>query len=184
MAKQIIDLVDQLKLAWQERVDFSHERREENAVALLKRVHDEYATTIRSHLASIGQPYANQAFTALQNVLVYLCCCDGQYSQGECDAYTKLCYRIGMRPLSVEEVRSKANNMSISVLTKNIAVFTFFRDRLSAPIIFEYLISGLCTFAFLGTGKLNENEFYVLKTFLNTGFDWFPQTWEQLDQQF
>ena len=183
MAKEIINLVEQFQLAWQEKQNFSHERREENTVALLKRVHDEYASTVRNYLSSIGRPYDNQVFTALQNVLVYLCCCDGQYSQGEADAYTKLCYRIGMSPLSVSEFKSKAESMSMSVLTKNIAVFTFFRDKLSSPIIFEYLISGLCMYAFLGTNELYENEFYVIKTFLNTGFDWFPESWEMLKKQ-
>ena len=97
MAKEIIHLVDNLNVAWQERIDLCHDRREDNCVSLLKRVHDEYVSTLKYHLSKVGQPYTNQVFTALQNVLVYLCCCDGLYSQGEGDAYRKLCYKIGVQ---------------------------------------------------------------------------------------
>ena len=117
----------------------------------------------------------NIIFKAFETVIISIMKCDSDFSQGEYDAYIKFANYCNQKYYSADEIR----NMSINndQLVKAINVLKSYRFSISSED-YEGMVLAFCYLALLGDNAFDENEYYIIRCFLDDEYDICPSDWQ------
>ncbi len=182
MAKSRINMIDLMNVAWKRRQEFSHEEYEVRVKNLLSHSFVEYEKLFKNYCANKGQEYKEEIFIIYQHIFVFMMLSDGDFLQGEYDAYCKYCSWAGFQPLSVADTRALYNRLTVDDLVSDISVLVKLRDLID-PENYEAMVQGFCYLTLLGDKEMDENEYYILRCFFESGYDYAPSTWDQFKRE-
>ncbi|MBE7088648.1 MAG: hypothetical protein E7370_03945 [Clostridiales bacterium] len=182
MAKQRIDMVALMNIAWDRRCNLSHDEYEEKIKNLLSHSFVEYERLFKAYCDEKGTEYEDEIFYIYQHIFVYIMLSDGDFLQGEYDAYCRYCKWAGIDALSVEDARALYNRLNNDEVANDIALLTNLRGSID-PENYEAMVKGFCYLALAGDKEMDENEYYILRCFFEDGYDYAPKTWEQFKRE-
>lgn len=182
MSKSKINMLNLMNIAWQRRNEVSSEEYEVKIKNLISHSFVEYERMFKDYCKNNNKEYEEQVFVIYQHIFVFMMLSDGDFLQGEYDAYCKYCQWAGFKPLSVAETRALYQQLSIEELSNDIATLTSLREFID-PENYEALVQGLCYLSLTGDRELDENEYYILRCFFEKGFDYAPATWADLKNE-
>ncbi len=181
--KTRINMITLMNLAWDRRKALSHEEYEIKIRNLLSHAYVECSELYEAYCKNEGKAYEDEIFYAFQRIFVFIMLCDGDFLQGEYDAYLKMCDNCNFQPLSVDDCRSLYNRMTVDDLAKQVSLLVnVLRDFIDGEN-YEAMVQGFCYLALAGDKEMDENEYYVLRGFFESGYDYAPSTWEQFKRE-
>lgn len=178
MAKQPMNIITMMDMAWEKRQELAHEEMEEKFKNLISHAFVEYESAYKAYCQSENIEYNERIFVVFQHIIVFLSFSDGQFLQGEYDAYVKYCNWARINPLSVDDCRSLFNRLPVEDILADIELLTCTREFIDPDNYFA-MVLGFCYFSLFGDKAFDENEFYIIRTFFEQGYDYCPATWEQ-----
>lgn len=178
MAKRPMSIIAMMNFAWEQRQQYLHEEMEEKFKNLISHAFVEYEDAYKAYCASEGIDYNERIFVAFQHIIVFLTFSDGQFLQGEYDAYVKYCNWARIKPLTAEDCKSLFERLPVEDVATDIQLLTCTREFIDPDNYFS-MVMGLCYFTLFGDKSFDENEFYIIKMFFEQGYDYCPSTWEQ-----
>ncbi len=182
MATSKMNLVNMMNIAWQRRQEYGHEEYEVRVKNLISHAFVEYERIYTDYCKEKGYTYKDEVFYIFQRLILYFQFTDGDFLQGEYDAYVKYCNWANIQPLTVADCRNLYNRLSTDDLINDIKLVNNLRDAIN-PENFEAMVQGFCYMALLGDKQLDENEYYILRCFFADGYDYCPSTWEQFKKE-
>lgn len=177
-----MNLVQLMNYAWDNRYSSTAEELQENVRNLISHAYVKYDTIFRDYCARKGEVYDDRVFYAFQRIFVFVTNSDGDFLQGEYDAYVKYCNWACINPLSVDDCKALYNRTSVDVLSNDIRTLSALRDRIDDSV-YEAMVVGFCFLSLLGDRAFDENEYYILRCFFKDGYDYCPSTWEQFKRE-
>ena len=182
MAKSRLNMVSLMNIAWDRRCNSSHEEFEVMIKNLLSHSFVELERIYQDWCYDKGRTYNDEVFYLYQRIIISIMLCDGEFLQGEYDAYLKYCSWAGFKALSVSEVRSLHSRISSDELIADINLITGMREYFD-PENYEALVKGFCFFSLAGDKSFDENEYYIIRCFFDSYYDYVPSTWEQFKRE-
>ena len=182
MAKTRINMITIMNEAWKDRCNNTHDQFEVYVKNLLSHSYATIQSAYVDYCRSRGQEDDQRIFLAYQRVFIFLMLSDGDFLQGEYDAYCKFCNYAEIKPLTVSRIRELYNDWSIDVLIREITFLAGFRDALE-PSDFSAMVRGFCFMSLCGDKSFDENEYYILRCFFDSDYDYVPSTWEQFKRE-
>lgn len=182
MAKTRINMIDLMNTAWSKKNSCSSDEFAEKIKNLLSHSFVEVERIYKDYCSRNGIKYDQQVFLVYQHIFIFLMKCDGEFLQGEYDAYLKYCDWANIQPLKVERVNELYNEMSVDVLTNDIKLLVGLRDSID-PENYEAMVQGFCYLSLSGDRCFDENEYYILRCFFEDGYDYQPSDWEQFKRE-
>ena len=175
-------MISLMNLAWDRRQQCSVEQYEEYVKNLVSHSYVEYERMYRTYCAEQGTKYEDEIFYVYQHIFVFLMKCDGEFLQGEYDAYCKYCNWANIKPLTVDSVNKLYARLTTDDLLRDINLLVGLRSSIEAKN-YESLVQGFCYFSLLGDKSFDENEYYIIKCFFEEGYDYVPSTWERFKKE-
>ena len=183
MAKSKINLISLMNTAWNRRQEVSVQDYQEKVKNLLSHSFVDIENLFIDWCKQNGKTYNNEVFIVYQHVFIFMMLCDGDFLQGEYDAYVKYCNWAKINPLSVEDCKKVHSNLTVKEdLTRDIHFLVSLRDSIPADN-YESMVQGFCYLSLLGDKSFDENEYYILRCFFEAGYDYCPSTWEQFKRE-
>lgn len=182
MGKSRINMIELMNKAWNRRQEVSHDEYEVKIKNLISHSFVEYEKIFKDYCSRNGKSYNEEVFIIYQHIFVFLMLSDGDFLQGEYDAYCKYCNWAGFQPLSVADSRALYNRLSVDDLVDDIKVLIDLREGID-PENYEAMVQGFCYLALAGDKEMDENEYYILRCFFESGYDYAPSTWEQFKKE-
>lgn len=182
MAKTKIDLIQLMNVAWDKKQKCNADDFADKVKNLVSHSYVDYEKLHKDYCARIGQEYKDEIFITFQHVFVFMMLCDGDFLQGEYDAYCKYCDWAGFKELTVEDCRALYGRLSVDDLIKDIALLVSYRDQID-PENYQAMVQGFCYLSLCGDNELDENEYYILRCFCEKGIDYTPTTWDQFKKE-
>lgn len=182
MSKKSINMIDLCNLAWDRRTKLALSEYYTKTKNLLSHAYVEYKNMFIDFCRNKGQAYEDQVFYIFQHILVFLMMCDDDFLQGEYDCYKTFCEYANFEPLTVDSVRPLYNRLTVDDLSKDISILRDLRGYLNDPDNYEAMVQGFCYFCLSGDKAMDENEYYILRCFFESG-DYCPDTWEQFKRE-
>ena len=182
MAKQKMNMIALMNAAWSKRQQSTAEQYEEYVKNLVSHSFVQYESMYKAYCNEKHIKYEDQVFYVYQHIFVFLMKCDGEFLQGEYDAYCKYCNWAKIQPLSVSDVNALYARMKVEDLARDINLLTGLRPSIDAAS-YEAMVLGFCYFSLLGDRSFDENEYYVIKCFFENGYDYVPATWDRFKNE-
>lgn len=176
MAKTKINMLDLMDVAWNRRQNVSNDEFEDKIKNLISHSFVEYERLFKVYCEKENQKYEEEVFVIYQHIFVFMMLSDGDFLQGEYDAYCKYCQWAGFKPLSVSDTRELYQRLGVDVLANDISTLVELREFID-PENYEALVQGFCYLSLAGDREFDENEYYILRCFFERGFDYAPATW-------
>ena len=129
-----------------------------------------------------GYEYKDEVFYIFQRLFIYFNFSDGDFLQGEYDAYVKYCGWAHFQPLSVADCRELSERLTAEEIIEDIKLINGLRDAID-PENFSSLVLGFCYMSLLGDKSFDENEYYILRCFFQDGYDYCPADWETFKRE-
>ncbi len=168
-----MNLITMMNRAWDDRQSLSPDRLEEIVKNLLSHAHVNYDRVLRAN----GYP-EDKAFYVFQDILVFIALSDGDFLQGEYDAYVKYCNWAGIQPLSVDDCRALYKRTTTDRVADDISLLKSYRYHIDEDK-YTALVYACCLLSLLGDKQFDENEYYIIRCFFDSSVDYCPSTWEQ-----
>ena len=181
MSKTSINMIELCNLAWDRKSKLAPSEYYVKTKNLLSHAYVEYKNLFVDYCNRNGQEYKQNIFICFQHIMVFLMLCDDDFLQGEYDCYKIFCDYAKIEPLSVSDCRSLYNRLSVDDLIDDIAFLVKLRDNID-PENYEAMVQGFCYFALSGDKAMDENEYYILRSFFES-CDYAPSTWEQFKRE-
>lgn len=182
MSKKRINMIDLCNLAWDRRTKKSHEEYEDIIKNLLSHAYATLTEEYSNYCRANRKKDDDAIFCVFQMIFIFIMLSDGDFLQGEYDAYVKFCHMAGFKELSVSECRAIYENNSIDELSESIKAILNLRPLLDSSE-YEALVQGFCYLALAGDKSMDENEYYILRCFFEEGFDIAPDSWQEFKKQ-
>ena len=168
-----MDIVNLMNEAWDNRLKYSHEECEERFKNLLS-----HAFVSMEEIFSRRIPdYDEDVFYSVQKIIAALALADGEFLQGEYDAYLKFCDWANFEPLSVSEFQNLGNDVTGEEVLGEIEALASIRSEINEDDYYCFVL-GLGIFALLGDREIDEIEYYIIANFFTYDTDYAPD-WEQ-----
>ena len=159
-----MNLIHLMNYAWKQRQD-----KGKDALVIESR-------NLISHAYAKMISYNENIFYAFQTVYVFIMLADGDFLQGEYDAYVKFCELAGYQCLTVDECKSFYKRKTTSDLAESIRTIKNYRYNVSANN-YEAMIVAFCYLCLLGDKAMDENEYYIIRCFFDESEDYCPSDW-------
>ena len=91
MAKESINMITLMNVAWKRRQEYASDEFTERFKNLISHAYVEYEKLYQDYCASKGMEYKDEIFITFQHIIVFLMLSDDDFLQGEYDAYCKYC---------------------------------------------------------------------------------------------
>lgn len=176
MAKSPINMVSMVKFAKKQRLANAVEQFEELAKNLLSHAFVEVEGVFLQYCERNKKRYNHEVFTVFQHLFIFLTLSDGHFLHDEYDMYCKYCAWAKFKPLSIADCRMLYDKLTVQNLLSDIRFLTSLRQYTS-PEYYTAMVQGLCFIALLGDLEFDENEYYILRGFFQSGFDTFPDSY-------
>ncbi len=177
MAKTSINMITLMNEAWAARCQETHSVFEDQTKNLLTHAFVEYENLTKRTLQQQGKSYHNGVFKIFESLMAWLMICDGDFLQGEYDAYCKFCKWAGEYDKSPDELRALCNNTPIEDVIESIQALLAFRPYISGDN-YRAMVKGFCYLSLAADKELDKNEYLLLNCFFEPGFDYAPRDWE------
>lgn len=182
MAKKRINMINLCNLAWDRRTKKTHEEYEDIIKNLLSHAYATLTEEYSNYCKSKNYNDDGAIFKLFQMIFIFIILSDGDFLQGEYDAYVKFCHMAGFKELSVSECKYVYEKHSTDDLANSIRAILDLRPLLDSGD-YEALVQGFCYLALAGDKSMDENEYYILKCFFEEGFDEAPDSWQEFKRQ-
>ena len=182
MAMSRINLVNMMNIAWDKKQSVSAEEYEVKVKNLLSHAFVEYERLYVAYCKEKGIEYKDDVFYIYQRLIIYFIFSDGDFLQGEYDAYCKYCNWAHIQPLTVDDCRNLNSKLSTETIINDLKLLYNLRDSIT-PENYEAMVQGFCFMSLLGDKSFDENEYYILRCFFDSNYDYCPATWEQFKKE-
>ena len=172
-----MNLINLMNYAWDDKQKTSAK---EYALKFRNLISHAYVDILEKN-KNISSDY-DRPFYAIQEICVFIIKCDDDFLQGEYDAYVNFCNYAKFQPLSVKDVTALRNRKTLQDLSNTIVYIKYFRTLLNDDK-YEALILGFCYLSLLGDTAFDENEYYILRTFFDQGYDYCPSDWSSFKRE-
>ena len=108
--------------------------------------------------------------------------CDGEFLQGEYDAYCKFCKWAKIQALTVADVNALYSRTSVDRVIEDIKLINGLREFIDGDN-YNAMVLGWCYLSLLGDGKFDENEYYIIRCFYDARYDYLPRDWAQFKRE-
>lgn len=176
-----MDLVKLVDHAWNMKKQYGYERTQEMFKNSLSYPYGEILNEYVTRCQNENKPSSTIIiYKVFENIIVHIMKCDDDFLQGEYDAYVKFAKYCGYRNFSADDIR----NMSFdrNTLIRCINKLKSYRFVISEEN-YESMIQGFCHLIFLGDNAIDENEYYILRCFLDDAYDKYPSDWESFKRE-
>lgn len=161
-----MNLTNLLNVAWNARCNNSHEEAETQFKNLLSHGFVDMEKVLRQAFSN----YDDDLFYMVQRILAHLIVSDGEYLQGEYDAYLKYCKWAGFKPLSVPELEKLGKAVNFDEFKKYAEIISATRQYIDEDH-YECFVLSLCYMSLFGDKKIDENEYKLITWFLDKDKD-------------
>ncbi len=175
--KEPINLVNDLKWAYDYCKKHEVNTFTEAFKNLISHAFAEMEAEIKAVLTDKNQEYTGFLFFLVQDILIFTMFSDCDLIKQEYDAYVKFCDWAGYRPLTPDELSKRLDEIEVDKIAEDIKFLLSMRELIDGSK-FDSFVKGLCCFCFMGDRKLDENEYYILRSFYERDYDYKPETWE------
>ena len=182
MATERMNLISMMNQAWQRKNEVSAEEFEIKVKNLISHAFVEIERMYVDFCKSKGYEYKDDVFYIFQRLIIYFIFTDGDFLQGEYDAYVKYCNWAKIEPLTVDDCKNLYNRLSTEDIVNDIKLINGIRDSID-PVNFTALVQGFCYMSLLGDKSFDENEYYILRCFFQDGYDYCPADWETFKRE-
>jgi hypothetical protein len=172
-----MNMVQLFNYVWDSKHKVSTERAEDEVRNLLSHAYVELTKKYRAYCEEKGIEYKNEIFYTFQLIIVYIIKCNDDLTYNEYEFYKKFCAFAGIEYLNRPEFDALYEKKSVDDLCEDIQFIVDLRSHIN-PDRYEGFVAGLCYLSVLD-GKVDENEYYIIRCFFEKGFDEWPKTWEQ-----
>ena len=107
---------------------------------------------------------------------------DGDFLQGEYDAYCAFCKYAGIEQLSVNDVNSLYDRLTVDKVASNINAISSCRNQIDDNK-YEAMVLAFCFLSLLGDTSFDENEYYIIRCFFLDDYDYCPSDWETFKRE-
>ena len=168
--------------AWDRKCNVSKQDFELRAKNLISHCFVEIENKYVAFCREKGSEYKDEVFYIFQRLIVYLTLSDGDFLQQEYDAYKVYCSWAHINALSVEECKTLYSRTSTDVIINDLKLIDGLRDSINGEN-YSSMVLGFCYMSLMGDKSFDENEYYILRCFFRSGYDYCPQTWEQFKRE-
>lgn len=175
-----MDLIKLMNYAWDKRVNLGAETLQEHCVNLLSHAYVDMNGIYYEHCRRENRPTTNINFRVFETIMIALMKCDGDFLQGEYDAYIKFCNYCGYQYKSANEIRSM--NVDFNQVVSCIKLIISYRREISYDH-YEALILAFCYLSLLGDKSFDENEYYIIRCFFEEELDYCPSDWQTFKRE-
>jgi hypothetical protein len=182
MAKKSMNMISLMNYAWDQRQKVSAETYQEQCRNLLSHAYVDLNNLYADYCTSEGIKNDEIIFISFQHIFVFIMLSDGDFLQGEYDAYCKYCGFAGFKPLSVADCRSLYARLTVDDLAGDIGFISKLREA-TEPDKYEAMVLAFCYLCLQGDKEMDENEYYILRCFFEQGYDYAPSTWQQFKDE-
>lgn len=182
MAMEKLNMIDQMNKAWDQRQSLDYGTFKEHTKNLMTHAFVEIEGIFRDFCDQKGYEYKDEVFYSFQRIMVFIMKCDDELLQGEYDVYCKFCDWAGVEPLSVNDINALYARTEVDDVIRDIDLITGLRNDIEADN-YRALVLGFCYFSLLGDEAFDENEYYIIRCFYQSGFDYVPSTWDQFKRE-
>ena len=182
MAMEKMNLINMMNTAWERKNEVSAEEYEVKVKNLLSHAFVEIERMYVDFCKEKGYEYKDEVFYVFQRLIVYFTFSDGDFLQGEYDAYVKYCDWAHIQPLSVADCKALNERLTSETIINDIKLINGLRDSID-PENFTALVQGFCYMSLLGDKSFDENEYYIIRCFFDRGYDYCPEDWETFKRE-
>ena len=182
MATERMNLINMMNQAWQRKNEVSAEEYEIKVKNLISHAFVEIERMYVDFCKSKGYEYKDDVFYIFQRLFIYFIFTDGDFLQGEYDAYVKFCNWAKIEPLNVADCRSLNDRLTSQEIVNDIKLINAVRDAVD-PENFTAMVQGFCYMSLLGDKSFDENEYYIIRCFFQSGYDYCPADWETFKRE-
>lgn len=182
MAMSSLNMIENMNKAWDEKQRLDLDTYKQHCKNLITHAFVELEKMYKGYCSNKGVEYKDEIFYSFQRILVYIMKCDGEFLQGEYDAYCLICDWAGIEPLSVNDVNALYSRTTSDDVISDIDLITGVREYMN-PDNYRAMVLSFCYLSLLGDGSFDENEYYIIRCFYKPGYDYVPSTWEQFKQE-
>ena len=161
-----MNLTDLFQEAWDARCATSHE----GAEVQFKNLLSHGFVAMEATLKQVIDNYDEDLFYMVQRILAHFIVCDGEYLQGEYDAYLKYCDWAGFEPLSVRRLEELGHEVSFDEYKKYADIILATRPNVGERN-YECFVLSLCYMSLFGDKKIDEMEYKLITWFLDPNKD-------------
>ncbi len=148
--------------AWQARCSNSHE----GAEVEFKNLLSHGFVAMERELRKVIPNYDENLFYMVQRILARLIVIDGEYLQGEYDAYVKYCDWANFEALSVARLKELGSSVSFDTF-KDYANLILATRPLIGEQNYRCFVLSLCYMSLFGDKKIDEAEYKMITWFLD-----------------
>lgn len=177
-----MNMITHMNRAWEQKQKLDLNTYEEYCKNLVTHAYVELEKMYKGFCKEKNIEYKNEIFIIFQHIFVCIIKCDGEFLQGEYDAYCKYCEWAGFNPLLVKEVNNLYEKLSVDTLSKDIGLIVALRKYIEDDN-YESMVKGFCYLSLLGDNKFDENEYYIIRNFYDQEFDYVPKDWETFKKE-
>ena len=171
-----MNMLTHMDKAWNEKRRLDVNTYQEHCKNLISHAYMELVKMYKDFCRNKGQVYKDEVFYMFQRIFVFIMKCDGEFLQGEYDAYVNFCRYAGIQALSVNDIKNLYARKSTNDLSESISYINSFRSYIDDSK-FEALVLAFCYLSLLGDKSFDENEYYIIRCFFDRNYDYYPKDW-------
>jgi len=177
-----MNMLTHMDKAWNEKRRLDVNTYEEHCKNLVSHAYQELVKIYRNYCSNKGEAYKDEVFYMFQRIFVFIMKCDGEFLQGEYDAYCKFCSYAGIRALTVSDVNALYDRTDVDVVIEDIKLINNLREYIDGDN-FNAMVLGWCYLSLLGDTTVDENEYYIIRCFYDSRYDYCPRDWDTFKRE-
>ena len=172
-----MNVIELMNEAWEDRCNLSHEQ---NEISFKNLLSHGYVAMEKAYNSTV-KDYGDTLFYCIQRILVWLMLADGDFLQGEYDAYLKYCKWANFQPLTVDDCYALFNRMTRDDIMSCINHVTATRGHIDESD-YRAFVRSLCFMSLFGDKELDKGEYTLISFFFNRSSDYSPD-WETFKRE-
>ena len=182
MAKQSMNMISLMNYAWDQRQKVDAATYQDQCRNLLSHAYADLTNMYNDYCVRQNVKNEDLIFYTFQEIFVFIMLSDGDFLQGEYDAYCKYCKYAGFQALSVADCRALYGRTSVEKIAQDISFLSQLRETIE-PSKYEAMVLAFCYLCLHGDKAMDENEYYILRCFFEPGYDYAPSSWQQFKDE-
>lgn len=182
MSIRRMNMIEHMNKAWSEKGRLDVNTFEEHCKNLVTHAYVELERIYKNYCSDKDQVYKDEVFYIFQRIFVFIMKCDGEFLQGEYDAYCKFCKWAKIQALTVADVNALYSRTSVDTVIEDIKLINGLREFIDGDN-YNAMVLGWCYLSLLGDGKFDENEYYIIRCFYDARYDYSPRDWAQFKRE-
>lgn len=177
MAKRKVDLYELVTDSWQARMILTSAQRIENFATLLSRSYIIMKNWYDYKCLKENIPNEDLIFNIFKKIIIKFIFCDREFHNEEYAMYCSFVSYCKAYPESIAECKKIYKETSLNYISGCIKYILPFREIIP-PDYWRQMLLGFC-YLCTADDVMHENQFILLQTFFEKGFDEKPESWDE-----